>query len=223
VSVRLLICGDGKHELGQPGEHFRSDDPNRELPALPRLVHRLLGEPPGFACQTMGWKDVTAAVHPGKGHAHTKKVIVAALQARKSGLDGMVVLVDRDRKHRSETIEPLTSGRESPQCPQRLPIALGVAIETFDAWMICDGSAVAAAGGDQQHSHSRPENLRGSEDAPDHPKVRAALAFGGGGLGAAYKRVAQLVRLDELEKSCPDGFGEFAKDVRAKLVRFMSS
>ncbi len=93
-----------------------------------------------------------------------------------------------------------------------------MAVEAFDAWMIADGNAVSAAGGDGSRSHPDPEKLSGKEGTGSHPKDRAAEIFGGHAkLTEAYMAVADNVDLEVLAKACPRGFEPFAEDVREKI------
>ena len=42
MSLRILIFGDGENELGKIETEYATSG---DLPALPRLIHRILGEP----------------------------------------------------------------------------------------------------------------------------------------------------------------------------------
>jgi len=214
----LLVFGDGPHELGATCTRHSPSG----LPALPCLIHRVIGSPVSFSCETRLLKDVGGHVR-GKGHGYTKKVIAAILEARRDGFASVAVLVDRDRRGVQDTLHPLQAGRDaSPAgCP---PCAVGVAVETFDAWMVVDGKAIQAAGGDGSRSHPDPEGMDGVESSGNHPKVRAAEVFGGGeGLGEKYAVVAKHVGIELLKKQCLKGFAPFAKEieefVRPAVVR----
>lgn len=164
-SFNVLVLGDGPHELGHDWEHLLEPD---SLPALPGLIHRLLGSPPGamYDCRLLRRVQHTR----GKGPTATKKVIAAVTIARQTGFDAVAILVDRDRARTTDKLRPLLAGRDKAETAGGPPCAVGVAVETFDAWMIVDTNAVARAGGNQAQCHPDPESLSGREGTGDHPK-----------------------------------------------------
>lgn len=106
-SRKVLVLGDGPDEVGRDWEHVL--DPG-SLPALPRLVDRLLGSPGSVMYECRLFRRVQHT--RGKGPAATKKVIAAVTIARQKGFHAVVVLVDRDRKKTSDKLEPLNAGRD---------------------------------------------------------------------------------------------------------------
>ncbi len=159
------------------------------------------------------------AVH-GKGHKFKKKVIRAVREARRRGFAALAVVVDRDREPDSERIDALQAGRDSVKGSGLPPCAVGTPIETFDAWMICDAEAIAAAGGDPDKAPSAPESLTGKKGSVEHPKTVANRVFGtsgGTGLGEKYADVAAKIDLRLLDRSCPQGFAPFAAEVRERI------
>ena len=214
-SLRFVIYGEGPHELGSA-----SDDPRRadDCGALPRLVHRLLGRP-GLATYRTRTVNSMKHIHLPRASRLARKVAWALIEAKRAGDDAAVVVVDRDRQHNRDRIDAMRQGRDDAArkgCP---PCVVGTAIETFDAWMIADGKAIGAAGGDGSISHPDPEKLDGKEGTGQHPKDRAARVFGGGGgLGHAYAAVAASVDIGLLKQRCPQGFTPFAADVETHLL-----
>ncbi len=205
-----------------------------DLPALPRLIYRQLDENPGveFVCSKLAW---IAPIH-GKGPAqtvgnyasskYTKAVIGAIVKAGQSDFSAVVILIDRDRRKTQETILPLKEGRDSLRHLGYPPCAVGCAVETFDAWMICDPKAIETAGGEHNKHHPSPESLQGNAKSDKHPKNVAKKIFGtprGVGLGQKYAVVAAGVRLDHLKKSCPKGFNPFADEISERITPVISS
>lgn len=218
-SRQVLVFGDGRHELGD-----QLDQPlaHNQLPALPRLIHRLLTEPAGTTYTCRYSKDVPR-IH-GRKHRYAKKVTWAIVEARRNDFDAVVIVIDRDRRAEKETIQPLREGRDSCLISGRPPCAVGCAVETFDAWMIADGKAIGKAGGDSSKSHPKPESLDGKEEKGKHPKDVAADIFGEKrGLSKKYAVVAENVDLPSLEKACPKGFKPFAEEVREKILHPISN
>lgn len=212
--LRVLVLGDGRHELGTDlGRSLDSDN----LPALPRLVHRLMGCPAhvSYTCEPF---HAVKPVHT-RGHKYAKKVRRAIQLARQDGYQALAVVIDRDRKKDADRIVPLRDGRDAMASGSFPACAVGMAVEAFDAWMIADGKAVRTAEGDPAKTHPKPESLAGKEGTGDHPKDMAAVIFGSkAGLGDKYAVVAQHVDLDQLAKTCPKGFAPFAEDVRRHIL-----
>ena len=213
----VFVFAEGPHEIGR--RYGLPVPVDEELPALPRLVHRLLGEPKGvqFACHPL--KNV-GPVH-GLGSKLAKKVIRAIRMADKQGAAGAIVAVDRDRRPDSERIVELRKGRDKALEDRSLNVscAVGSPVEAFDAWMIADGKAMAAVGTPATpNPHASPESLAGKPGSDQHPKDHACTQLGGGAeLGRAYAVIARQVDLSFLERACPQGFRPFADEVRANL------
>jgi hypothetical protein len=214
----VLIVGEGFHETG------REECANSPLG---RLVHRILNEPESvtFNCHLHYWKDkppsfkhIPKTGSRNKGSRTKQKIKWLIERAWSKGFDAVVILVDRDRLSPKERSEQLADGRDEmarTTQAQYPPCAVGVAVEAFDAWMICDQVAIKEADGDPDKFTSRPEDVK-------KPKKKAAEIFGcppnGTGLGQYYPAVAEKADLDNLRKCCPKGFGAFADDVKAHLA-----
>ncbi|MFP4435407.1 MAG: hypothetical protein ACLFTN_13165, partial [Phycisphaerae bacterium] len=207
---RILIYCEGKNEHGGCWDEERvgMDHPG----ALPRLVNRLLPEAADWSFCCKPWKNVKAP--QGKGPLLARKTMVAMTRGGLDGFDAVVVVMDRDRVR--SRLNDLATGRDdssSDISSPFVPCAVGVAVETFDAWMIVDGGAAKCAGAEGANTHGEPEKLTGKEKSGNHPKDRAEDIFGGG-LTEAYSAVAPSVDLDMLRERCPNGFGAFADDVQ---------
>ncbi|MBN1942655.1 MAG: DUF4276 family protein [Phycisphaerae bacterium] len=211
---RVLIACEGKHESGsQTGVALQ---PEGELPALPRLIHRVLAEPSAVEYTCTPFSKVRHV--PGKGHKWGRKVKRLILLAKADEYDAVVVLIDRDRKKNQDRLEPLKQARDEMMILFQ-SCAVGTAIETFDAWMICDENAIENADGDKSHCHTTPESLAGKEGSGKHPKDRAARIFGSGkGLANHYQTIAEHIDMNRLAERCPDGFAPFRKDVESRIV-----
>jgi len=211
----VAVFGEGPGELG----HVR-DRPLRpdELPALPQLIHRLLETNTAVTYTCSLFKDVKH-VH-GRGKKFAKKVVAVIRQAARMGHAAAVIVIDRDREADKERIEALREGRDSLNGPGHRACAVGVAVETFDAWMIADPAAIQQAGGDSGKSVAQPESLAGKPGSKDDPKMVAAEAFGlskGVGLADKYAKAAAVADLETLAKKCPKGFRPFAEEVRERI------
>ena len=206
--MRILVLSEGRHESGNwiGGGVFTCDG---AVPALPRLVHRLLQRDDiSFSCERL--HDVRA--QRGKGNRWGRKVKAAIRHASAQGFDAAIVVVDRDGCHDADRQVPMRLAKDELDADGSLArCAVGTPVESFDAWMIADADAIEAAGGDKSKACLAPEDLA-------HPKDRADEVFDtvdGKGLGAKYPIVAQCADLEMLEHWCPRGFKPFAQDVKA--------
>ncbi len=226
-AARVLVIGEGPHELGhRPADCASRDWPlsAHRLPALPLLVHRVLGEPEGvaFFAKEIGVprRHVQSNLRRGTptqlgGHG---KQLFWALRDAGGKYQAVAYVMDRDRQADRAVIDDLRAARDKFAAEQDLPCAVGAAVETFDAWMIADPEAIESAGGDKSRWHPAPEGLDGTEASGNHPKCYAAAIFGGAsGLAERYARAAAAMRVDRLEQSCPQGFAPFAREVRERI------
>jgi len=222
----VLVLGGGPHEIG-PRDNWNVSLSSPSLPALPLLVHRVIGDPgeAGYVCRRFGpearvhGQGMRQAIRDYASRRDAMNVLGAVLKAGMDGQAGVVVLIDRDRRRDDDTIRPLQAGRDAAAQFSDIPCAVGQAVEAFDAWMIADGKAVAEAGGNASRSHPAPENLNGEEGTGNHPKERAAEIFGGSeGLGAKCAQIASTVNIEFLKKSCPVGFAPFAAEVKERIA-----
>lgn len=193
---RVMVYADGENELGS-----RWGEPldNKKLPALPKIVHRLLGNLDiEFVCHKSSSIHSRHGIREKSGlpiqkyisSKYFKQAFSAIIKARLDKYDTLIFIIDRDGRTKTETILPLRSGRDEACKSDQYPCAISYAVEAFDAWMIADANAVEMAGGDKQHAHPSPENLK-------HPKEYACRAFGSlGQLTEAYARVAEHISLD---------------------------
>lgn len=212
-TCRVVVYGDGAYDLGPD---LGEDVPARRAYALPRLIHRLLREPPAVTYTAKRFPRIPP-VH-GRGHKYARKAMSAIRQARQGGYQAAAIVIDRDRQRTSRKLVPLRAGRDQLEHQGFPPCAVGMAVEAFDAWMIADGSAVRAADGDPAQSHPSPEALSGKEGTGGHPKDLAIRAFGGKReLAANYAEIARHVDLALLERACPQGFAPFAEEVRGRV------
>ena len=208
-AVRILVLGDGKHEVG-----VKSDTPPEQgqEPALLCLVRRLLNSPKSLSLDGRFFRGVRAAHGRGR-NKYMKKTVSAIRKAKKEGYAGLAIVIDRDRYPDRDRLGAIREGREALEGEAPAPCALGCAAEAFDAWMLADRGAVAGAGGNVDALPPHPEDLPRPKDAADGVFGTTAST----GLGAHYARVAAVVGLELLKKSCPVGFSPFAKEVQQRL------
>ena len=188
--MRILVVAEGKHELEG---------------ALRNLLEKLGGEGSAFDCDRVSNNKIHA-VH-GTGSGYFKRALRWLLEAEKKGVDAIILLIDEDG--RPERINQIELAQDSSK--SRLPRAMGVAIRTFDAWMLADEKALTTVLGDGINRQSDPETIRN----PKHVCAELlAVSQKGISQSQMYERVAREINIDILFDRCQSGFRPFAARVR---------
>lgn len=203
--MRILVLSEGKHELGGEGRDGHVASP------LETLVRRLYGadanvERCRFGAQEFG--NALLSIRPGKGHNLTKRATAWMRLAQQQGFDAIVAVVDHDGF--GDRVVAFDAAQE--ETGLAVGRAFGVAIRTFDAWMLADAKALSAALGQTVQTQPAPEAL-------DDPKSICQRLLDGCSLDSSlaelYAGVAQAMRIEVLEDRCRKGFKPFAARVRA--------
>jgi hypothetical protein len=203
--MRVLVVSEGKHELGR-----RADGRQQEPGALENLIRKLGGDQAELTFD----KVSSNAIHVfnGKGAGFFKRAVGWLKEAQKRNVDALILLIDQDgERNRSEQIQSAQECRLLD-----LPRGMGVAIRTFDAWMLADEKALTKVLGDTVSTQPPPETIR------DPKRVCAGLLAKGQNQMAQsemYARIAHRINIDRLSARCPMGFGLFAKYVRQVFVQ----
>lgn len=191
--MRVLVVSEGKHEQGG---------------ALENLLRRLGGDGAIFAQDRVS-SNTIHAFH-GKGRGYFKRAVRWLREAEKRGFDALVLLIDQDGQ--SDRTKQICRAQDSSL--SQLPRAMGVAIRTFDAWMLADEAALADVLGCPVARQTEPETIR-------NPKqVCASLLTSSQNQMAQsemYTRIADRLDIAVLVSRCPSGFRPFAKRVRRVL------
>lgn len=188
--MKLLLVSEGKHELGGSLESLIRRLSERKL----EVRHAKVSEP-----------DIHT--HRGKGQGFFKRAIRWLLEARKRGYDAVVLVVDEDGY--AERASELATAQE--YSAMDFPRAFGIAIRTFDAWMLADEAALTTVLGYHIQRQAKPEELARPKQICQH-----LLDTSGGSLSQTemYARLAEVLDLALLEERCPRGFAPFAQRVR---------
>jgi hypothetical protein len=202
--VRVLLVSEGSHE-GHPAE----ENPQ----ALRAIVRRIL---PGSA--SYEWLDVhdlpRGNPFPGKGGGHFKLALKALKYAMDKGVDALVCITDADRRH--ERIKGFDEAQDSDRL--KLPRALGIPVEAFDAWILADHKALGDALGVALSLLPSPEALDGGKGSARHPKqvCRALMQQHKwkGSQAEFYEAVCDCADLEVIAARCPKGFLPFLQRLR---------
>jgi hypothetical protein len=130
-------------------------------------------------------------------------------RAHREGFDALVLVIDQDNPE-----ERRQQQLDRAQDDLRFPIrrALGVAIRTFDAWMLADERALSALSGCDVPRQRDPEGL--SDPKLVCRKLREGGECSDVSTSEFYAHLAEHLELSWLEQRCPKGFRPFAERVR---------
>jgi hypothetical protein len=189
--VKVLIISEGKHELGG---------------ALETIVRRLTGITSPI--DVIKVSDPALRVHHAKGPGYFKKAIRCLLYASDHGYDALVLLIDQDDQ--IDRRRQLSDAQEHLQL-STIPRAMGVAVITFDAWMLADERALATVLSHPVQRQPDPERTRDAKGACSALRDEAGSDLS---LADLYAALAAVMDLDLLEERCPQGFEPFAHRAR---------
>ena len=219
--MHLLLVSEGRRDIGGAPEGS-SETPRQG--AVRILVKRTLEsrfERPikDHEIET----DVLPRVHERSPDVtgYERKVELAIREGEVRGCTSVAIVVDRDGSHHKKRLDQLARGRErASDLSLADHTALGLAIETVEAWLLADVKALnEALSLDSPESMTKaPETIYGKKGTPDHPKTILQNAMGRSDLdeAAAYDGIAERADLATLEKRCPKGFKAFADELREK-------
>jgi hypothetical protein len=194
--MRVLVVSEGEHEQGGALENF---------------LRRLGGKEAKFAFDGVQRDDIHT--HHGKGRGYVKRALRWLKEAKRREMDALVLLVDQDNPEYRRS-EQVREAQEycNPKVPAlNLPRAMGVAIKTFDAWMLADEKALTEVLGCTVARQHDPETISQPK------KVCGRLLESGTNRMAQremYAGVALRLDIEVLTKRCPKGFKPFAERVR---------
>ena len=154
------------------------------------------------------WKDRSLGRLHGTGGGFRKRALRWMIQARKEGFDALVLLVDEDGDR--NRFQQVTEAQEVPDL--EVPRALGVAVRTFDAWMLADETALTRVLRRAVQTQPDPEGIAGPKE---HMRELVGGSPGEDALRRVYADIARGLEIAVLERRCPRGFATFAKRVRA--------
>ncbi len=155
------------------------------------------------------------------GYEH--EVRDAIIEARISKCTAVIVVVDRDGTTPGLRLAALSAGRahaEKEGEALAAKTALGVAVETVEAWLLADETALNAALDPHPPAATMPspEQLDGPARSEKHPKtlLHSRMERSRREVPWPYDAIAEHVRLDVLAARCPEGFAPFAAEVKER-------
>lgn len=196
--MKILVVSEGKHELGD-AEHEG---------ALVVLVRRTLGKPAEFVAERISDPKVRVHWRRGEGQGFVKRALAWIRFAERHDFDALVLVIDQDGYEERE--REIATAQSDDRLA--LPRALGVAIWTFDAWMLADERALSQVLCREISRQKAPEGIRDPKDI-----CRQLLDGGGKPMPQAefYAAVANAADLNILAQRCPRGFAPLAASLSA--------
>ncbi len=133
------------------------------------------------------------------------------LEAQKRRHDAIVFVIDQDKW--PERIRELDEAQEHRGITQ-IRRAMGVAIRTFDAWMLADEQAFSKVLGRAIQRQPDPETISDAKSVCDGFLKSAGSLMR---LDKMYADIAEQAKIAVVEERCPRGFGVFAGRIREML------
>jgi hypothetical protein len=188
--MKVLLVVEGPHEEA----------------ALPILVGRIAETSFEKEIDRLARNDIH--MFHGAGQGYFKKAVRWMLEARKRGFRAIILLVDEDGQTERRTEIDRAQSFE----PALIERALGVAIRSFDAWMLADETALARVLGVSVDRFPEPESISAPKAKCQSLLSKCKTNLG---QGEMYARVARETNLKTLALRCPKGFQLFADRVRS--------
>lgn len=203
--MRILLVSEGAHELGAWDPWGKPVGPS----ALENFCRRLLSHDAEFVRMKVSDPAVRTHGSAGRAGGYERRVWMWLNRAEREGFDALVLVIDQDNPDERRQ-EQLDRAQEDARFPIRR--ALGVAIRTFDAWMLADEQALSTAAGYRVPRQRDPE--RASDPKSICRQLREAGTRTEGPTSDFYALLAEQVELGLVEQRCPRGFRPFAERVR---------
>ena len=215
--MRILVISEGNNELGI--SHGKRElslvGEDAASGALIRLVERVLSPRHPPKSVNIEWRDIRkmGSITPkdwGTGGAdYQRKAMSWIRKAQNEQFDAIVIVVDQD------DAPDRRKGLDAAQADNRLllPRAIGLAVKSFDAWMLADEQAISNAIGRTVQRQKSPEDHK----APKNTML--GIVADSGAMTKVYNDIAKLANIDTLCKRCPKGFQPFY----SRLVALIST
>ncbi len=196
--MKVLVVSEGPHELG--------DDQLEG--ALVILSARLMNGSATFDREKVSSPRVRVHAQPGKGGRYEKRVLGWIRLAQREGYNAIILVIDQDGDRERER----QFDRAQDDSRLLLPRALGVAIKTFDAWMLADEQALSSVLGTSIDLPPAPESEGDPKSKCENLRNDAHSRLS---LREMYSAIAKVTDVEKLASRCPNGFAPFARRVRS--------
>ncbi len=193
--MKVLLVGEGPSELRG---------------ALEALVRRIGLIDADVDHDRVSRRDIHA--HHGKGQGYFKRAVRWMLEARNRGYDALILVIDEDG--RLERSHELAEAQQYAGISMRR--AFGVAIRTFDAWMLADETALASVLQCAVPRQQDPETINDSKRICSELLGNSDESMTSSQM---YAAIARVIDLEILQIRCRNGFAPFAQRVQALCAK----
>ncbi|MGD9854203.1 MAG: hypothetical protein AB7U20_04550 [Planctomycetaceae bacterium] len=199
--MKLLVVSEGKHELYL----------DAETSALVEMLRRMIPRDFVFERRKISDKAVQQVAMRGKSGRHEKRLVSWMRYAERRGFAAVVIVVDEDGvKDRRTAVANVQENQVFP-----IPRAIGIAIRSFDAWMLADEVAIS-------HVLQRTVQRQQDPERISDPKQVCRSFAGEGdvtfGIAEFYLELAAVIDVERLAERCGDGFAPFRERVRSMVT-----
>jgi hypothetical protein len=220
--LKVLFVGEGNHDIGPSGEAWGQPRPARGVvPVLARRVCPSIDA----ASVALPWRELSRLSPNARKGLEAKVAAAITISARRFGCEGTVCVSDRDRG--LDRLEALNRGKRRGLEVLGAPhtAAVGVAVESVEAWTLGAPQAIAEELGisadrvraalPAKHVEALSESS-GNEDHRPKALIDRIASLARQRDGTAFRcAVAERTEVEALRAACPEGFGPFADELRA--------
>jgi hypothetical protein len=196
--MKILLVSEGKHEIGADAESS----------ALAGLVCRIIGDNHEFTLEPVSNRKFKIHKPRGKSADYEKRALACVRYAEREGFEALILVVDEDGDIDREAGITNSQNYEG----FRLPRALGLAIHSFDAWMLADHVAMSKVVDRTINLQKQPETIKDPKSQCTKILAEAECAQA---LSEVYRQIVAIVDLVRLTERCPKGYAPFQSRVRA--------
>lgn len=240
MTRRVLLLGEGGEDIG------RVDEASRWIGCpfegdVPRLVRRIVEHAGGSGRFGYGVETIEGLVRriprqgtPARGGGKAKDLRDAVLSCVTTGDGGsrpaaVIALIDA-RAHEVDDLRRAVA-RILAECEQRapdVPVAIGLAIQEIEIWMLADPAAREAAFGPSIAAGAVPADLEAEADPKARWRERAGRVACPSHLSEdehhdELRRAAwESLRPEVVAHACPRGFAPFAESA-VRALSFLAS
>jgi hypothetical protein len=208
--MRLLVLSEGARDIGRPdGAHEG---------AVRVLSRRVLEarEQRELADHEIVADRLPRPHKSEKGPGARLRLALAAMSAR--DCESVAIVTDADNYEGRLTA--WTNERDRVERERgEVPVAIGVAVQTVEAWLLADETAINGALTPDPlcATIAAPEDLWAKARTPGHPKaiLEALMKSARTPVDAPYDAITSRARLDQVEKRCPS-FARYAGELRGR-------
>ena len=219
--IKVLVCGEGRHDVGESKRPYREDRTTDEDGWLQAFLRRLI--PGQTTFKVVPRRELVLQRRQQRQYqplpqGHGKKALLCKIRAKAGGYDLVVFMADADSTKRLDwrrTHSDISDGFDRLPGPNGIPC---VPMSASESWLLADGQAWQGIGLTKLNLLPRkPEKIWGApnDHKGNHPHQvfrRVCDAAGVQDSQAIRVRLAHSSNLETLRSACPTSFVAFVGD-----------